>query len=67
MFLLVVVGVCGSFPQTLWVNPFLALFFRWSHERLVFTNVDKACLLYAGILASFLVRGGWGGVANSGD
>ena len=42
--------------QILSVNPFLALFFTWSHEHIVFTQVDKAYILYGGILTSFLVQ-----------
>ena len=38
------------------VNPFVALFFRFSYEKIVFDNADKANLLYTGLLASFLVR-----------
>jgi hypothetical protein len=37
------------------LNPFLTMFFRWSHERIVFTNSDKSFLMYAGIMTSFLV------------
>ena len=40
--------VCG--------NPFLTLTFRWAHEHLVFTQVDKALGLYAGVLSTFLVQ-----------
>ena len=39
------------------VNEFLALFFRFSYEKIVFDNADKAYLLYTGLLATFLVRG----------
>ena len=42
--------------QVLSVSPFLAMFFRWSHERIVFTRADKAYLLYGGILSTFLVQ-----------
>ncbi len=42
------------------MNPFLSMFFRWTHDRIVFTTADKAYLLYAGIVASFLVRVGVG-------
>lgn len=37
-------------------NPFLTLMFRWAHEHLVFTQVDKALGLYAGVLSTFLVQ-----------
>jgi hypothetical protein len=37
-------------------NEFLALFFRFSYEKIVFDNADKAYLLYTGLLATFLVR-----------
>lgn len=42
--------------QIVTVSPFLSLFFRWSHERIVFTRVDKAYLLYAAVLGTFLVQ-----------
>jgi hypothetical protein len=42
--------------QVVTVNPFVALFFRWSHESIVFTRSDKAFLLYTGVITSFLVR-----------
>ena len=37
-------------------NSFLALAFRWSHEHVVFTQADKAFMLYAAILSTFLVQ-----------
>lgn len=37
------------------INPFLCLFFNWTHERVVFTQSDKVFILYSGILTSFLV------------
>eukprot|EP00750_Incisomonas_marina_P010853 INCI16312.9.p1 GENE.INCI16312.9~~INCI16312.9.p1 ORF type:complete len:1916 (+),score=402.72 INCI16312.9:439-6186(+) len=44
------------FLQVLTVNPFIALFFRWSHERIVFTQADKAFILYSGVVSTFLVQ-----------
>jgi len=44
------------FLQILAVNPFIGLFFRWSHETIVFTASDKAFILYASLLSTFLVQ-----------
>jgi len=37
-------------------NTFLALVFSWSHEQVVFTQADKAFMLYSAILSTFLVQ-----------
>ena len=44
------------FLQILSVSPYLALFFRWTHENIVFTAADKAYVLYAALLSTFLVQ-----------
>lgn len=35
-------------------NPFLSLFFSWSHEAIVYTQADKAVTMYAAVLMTFL-------------
>ena len=42
--------------QLLSVNAYLSLFFTWSHEHLVYTAADKAYVLYAALLSTFLVQ-----------
>eukprot|EP00750_Incisomonas_marina_P021517 INCI449.2.p1 GENE.INCI449.2~~INCI449.2.p1 ORF type:complete len:3169 (+),score=588.56 INCI449.2:893-9508(+) len=37
-------------------NTFLTLLFRWSHEHVVYTQADKAFMLYAAFLSTFLVQ-----------
>ena len=37
-------------------NTFLSLMFSWSHEQVVFTRADKAFMLYAAFLSTFLVQ-----------
>ena len=37
-------------------NVFLALFFSWSHDSLVFTRSDKSFLLYTSIMTTFIVQ-----------
>ena len=37
-------------------NTFLALLFQWSHERIVFTRVDKSFLLYTAVVSTFMVQ-----------
>ena len=37
-------------------NSFVGLLFRWAHEHLVFTQADKAFLLYNAILSTFFVQ-----------
>ena len=42
--------------QVFGANTFLALFFNWSHEKIVFTPADKAFILYSGIVSTFLAQ-----------
>lgn len=44
------------FTSVLTSNSFVGLLFRWAHEHLVFTQADKAFLLYNAILSTFLVQ-----------
>ena len=42
------------FLQIVTSNPFLSFFFRWSHQAIVYTQADKAMVLYSAVLMTFL-------------